>query len=298
MGDELQEPANELNWDDPDSVRAHFKALGWSAEQVEDLFRPLKPEDSMVSMPLADGTQAMIRGDGAIGIEFPALPGPWAYNVQIEVVDGKPGIVSLAIWHKENTPPTSRTVITARGLRRVPVSRFLQGAREAQQWKPEDWAKHAAKVAPPPGSKTWPPEHYIQVAQVSWQAEFEGRPPREAIAEHWNVSKPTASRWRRRARELGYLDPYQPPNPPEPVEHPVYHHVALTRKLELQLFHKVLNNLDDYPGAVRWQLEAEVFGRVLYQLAENPEHPLHGQLHEQAQALARALREHFTDDPE
>jgi len=69
------------------------------------------------------------------------------------------------------------------------------------------WSTHGDRTARPTGGKSWPDEHLMQVAQAYWQAEPEGRPPRRAISERWRVSKATASRWLKRARELGYVDP-------------------------------------------------------------------------------------------
>jgi hypothetical protein len=48
----------------------------------------------------------------------------------------------------------------------------------------------------------WPDEHYQRVAEVYRSATSA---PAKAICNRWNVSKPTAAKWIRKARELGHL---------------------------------------------------------------------------------------------
>jgi hypothetical protein len=119
------------------------------------------------------------------------------------------------------------------------------------------------------GSRSWPDEHFMQVAEEYWQAEADGRPPRQAISERWSVSKVTASRWLRRARELGYVDPDQ-------ARH--------TRRLEP-------DPQADHEDSAR-RVEAAIFRRTLASLAAAAEGPLR----EKAQALIDAIYEAHGDE--
>jgi hypothetical protein len=146
----------------------------------------------------------------------------------------------------------------------------MQGARQAHQRQLQEPAEHAEIVPPPSGGRSWPDEHFMQVAQEYWQAEADGRPPRQAISERWSVSKVTASRWLRRARELAYLDPDQ-------ARHP--------RRLEP-------DPQTDHEDSAR-RLEAEIFRKILANLATTAESPLR----EKAQALIDAIHEAHGEQP-
>jgi hypothetical protein len=200
------------------------------------------------------------------------LPGPWQYHVDVASIGGVLGIVHLCVKQKHFTPPGLETPITSKGLRTMPLGRFLHAAREAlQRQQEEDPAAQPVETASPPGSRKWPAEHYLQVADEYWRAEAVGRPPRQAIAARWNISKVTASRWLRRARELGYVDRYEPRRP---------------RRLEP-------DPPTDYADFT-WRLEAQIFRRILAGLTASAASPVR----ERAQELADAIHDtHIRDEP-
>lgn len=174
------------------------------------------------------------------------------------------GIAHLCIKQKPFTPSGLETPIKSGSLRTVPIQRFIQGARQAHQRQLQQDAAQTEFVSPPSGSRSWPDEHFMQVAQAYWQAEAEGRPPRQAISERWGVSKVTASRWLKRARELGYLEPHQAREPRRLKPDPQADHEDSARRLE-----------------------AEIFRTILADLATTAESPLR----EKAQALIDAIHE-------
>lgn len=221
-----------------------------------------------VTIRLADGNEATVdpRG-GPTCMQFQSLPGPWQYHVDVASI----GIVHLCIKQKLVPLSDLETPITSRGLRTVPLGRFLHAAREAVQRQEGEPAAHPAETAPPPGSRRWPDQHYLQVADEYWRAQATGRPPRQAIAARWNVSKATASRWLRRARELGYVDDYEPGRPRRLKPDPPTDYADFT-----------------------WGLEAQIFRRILADLAASAASPVR----EKAQELSDAIHNaHIRDEP-
>jgi hypothetical protein len=163
-----------------------------------------------VTIRLADGNEATVDPcGGPTCMQFQSLPGPWQYHVDVASIGGMLGVIHLCVKQKHFIPSGLETPITSKGLRTVPVGRFLHAAREALRRQHGEPAAHPVETAPPPGSRKWPAEHYLQVASEYWRAQAAGLPPRQAIAARWNVSKVTASWWLRRARELRYVDDYE-----------------------------------------------------------------------------------------
>jgi hypothetical protein len=196
------------------------------------------------TMQLMDGATAMFGPPGSpICIQYPSLPGPWQYHVDVVPLGAVLGITHLCIKQKPFTPSGFETPITRGSLPTVPIQRLIQGARQAHQRQLLEGAEQTEIVPPPSGSRSWPDEHFMQVAQEYWQAEAAGRPPRQAISERWSVSKATASRWLRRARELGYLDPDQVRTPRRLEPDPQADHAESARRLEAEIFRKILANL-------------------------------------------------------
>lgn len=250
---------------------------------------------------------AWFHRDGVGELEFRRLPGPWQYEVRIELVDGEPLVAALGISHKTGIQPTTRTAITSSHLRNVPMALLLRGMNKALRGDPAGWAQQSTMAIQQASGKSWPAEHYLEVAEVSWEAEAEGRAPRDAIAEKWNVSKPTASRWRRRARELGFLPaevPRQPERPDEPGdelpndwtwEWRPGHQEDFRRNLELTHFLKVLNELHDYPEA-RQELRNGFLDKVLIPLSlhtKENETRKRATMHRQAEALIQEITRVF-----
>jgi hypothetical protein len=197
-----------------------------------------------VRVRLADGNEATVdpRG-GPTCMQVRSLPGPWQYHVDVASIGGVLGIVHLCVKQQNFIPSGLETPITSKGLRTVPLRRFLQGAREALQRQQGEFATHPVETTPPPGSRRWPAEHYLEVAREYWRAEATGQPPRQAIATRWNVAKVTASRWLHRARELGYVDPYEPHRPRRLEPDPPADYADFTRQLEAQIFRRILTDL-------------------------------------------------------
>jgi hypothetical protein len=228
-----------------------------------------QPNLQYQAMHLADGAAAKFGPPGSpICIQYPNIPGPWQYHVDVVPLGGVLGIAHLCIKQKPFTPSGFETPITVRSLPTVPIQRMMQGARQAHQRQLQELDEGKENLAPPVGSRSWPDEHFMQVADEYWQAEADGRPPRQAIAERWSVSKVTASRWLKRARELGYVDPDQ-------ARH--------ARRLEP-------DPQADHEHSAR-RVEAEIFRRTLASLAEAAEGPLR----EKAQALIDAIHEAHGD---
>ncbi len=225
-----------------------------------------------VTIRLADGNEATVDPcGGPTCMQFQSLPGPWQYHVDVASIEGVLGVIHLCVKQKHFIPSGLETPITSKGLRTVPVGRFLHAAREALRRQHGEPAAHPVETAPPPGSRKWPAEHYLQVASEYWRAQAAGLPPRQAIAARWNVSKVTASRWLRRARELRYVDDYEPRRP---------------RRLEP-------DPPTDYADFT-WRLEAQIFRRILADLAASAASPVR----ERAQELADAIRDaHIQDEP-
>jgi hypothetical protein len=83
-------------------------------------------------------------------------------------------------------------------LRRLPLRQLRATAVRALN----DEADWLAPFKIEKAGRSWPPDHYEEVARVYRNA---GHAPLKAIQETWHVSRPAASKWVRKARDLGYL---------------------------------------------------------------------------------------------
>lgn len=129
------------------------------------------------------------------------------------------------------------------------------------------------------------------VAQVCWRAEAQGKPAREAIMKHFGVSQATASRWRRYARELGYLEPHDPTRRAKAHPDPHYASVVMVLNAERQVFRKILSRPECYPDLID-EAQNEMFYRVLDSMVDDPQHPLH----REARAFHVAIQNWAGDD--
>lgn len=119
------------------------------------------------TMQLMDGATATFGPPGSpICMQYPSLPGPWQYHVDVVPLGGMLCIAHLCIKQKPFTPSGLETPIKSASLRTVPIQRFIQGARQAHQRQLQEDAQQTEIVPPPAGSKSWPDEHFMQVAQA------------------------------------------------------------------------------------------------------------------------------------
>lgn len=243
------------------------------------------------------------NGSEAVEVTYSDIPGPWIYYVEGRMVAGKPAITKLAIAPRDPEKPEA---ITREAVRRAPTGTLLGRVKSAlrTKWNNKVANVHAqARIQSVKAGRSWPAEHFVQVAWFAVDAELTGRAPRQVIQDTWGVSGITASRWLARARSLGYLPDY--PLTPVRCQPRVLDYVAATRILEEQIVQKVLREglshtsdpatvrselwealhraiLDNSKEAVR--LRTEIFVDILAQLAE-------GGPDEQMQTAAQHLRD-------
>ena len=132
------------------------------------------------------------------------LGGPHVYQVLVAVVDGRPACLELVIKPAEENggelrhPHTVNDVmITPEVLHRVPIRRLVGAAAATMRL---DLAEVAKDLRARPGE-----EKSAEVAEVVLTALAHGRGAREAVKKQWQVELPTADKWIRRAKDLGYL---------------------------------------------------------------------------------------------
>lgn len=115
---------------------------------------------------------------------------PWTVEVYLGQNTERPEVRGLVIWARDGGPVTSTVLsqIPVRQLASVAAS-VLLGEGEAQ---------YRMLAAPrPPGSRSWPPDHFSRVARVAAWARSTGRPggAAGAVSEFWGVHYRTARRW-------------------------------------------------------------------------------------------------------
>ncbi|MEU8868990.1 hypothetical protein [Streptomyces umbrinus] len=220
-------------------------------------------------------------GEERVHVTFDDVPGDWVYEVQGRLVDGKSGITSLTIAPRDPDNPKSLTKATVSG---TPIGTVIDRVRDAlrQAWdrRPAHLAA-AVRKRPAKDGRSWPPEHFLQVAWWAIEAELNGRGPRRAIADEWKVDEDTATRWLTQARKLGFLSAH--PGQPKPDTHTW---AEATRILEERIFEKVLIEALAHPApdeapitellatalitptSLAEQLRTEVFFRGLADLAD------------------------------
>jgi hypothetical protein len=156
------------------------------------------------------------------------LPGIGWVEVALATVQGQPEIVGLRIdarnlfireedkyvldwpverqrqWVIDNTyeEDAPMAVITAERLRHLPLAEMRAAA--AAHVAGNDGFGAFQKVSRQRG-KALPDEHYRQVAEVYKAAVDRRQPPLKAIESQWQVSRAGASKYVKRARELGFL---------------------------------------------------------------------------------------------
>ncbi|MGW7304421.1 hypothetical protein ACWGI1_02440 [Streptomyces sp. NPDC054835] len=191
---------------------------------------------------VGDGTSgwvyAFADGKEIVDVTYSDVPGPWIFHVQGRMVQGKPAITHLTIAPRDTDSPQA---ITRDTVRRAPTGTLLSRVKSALR---EKWSNKAAdlhtqaRIQSVKAGRSWPAEHYMQVAWFAIDAELTDKAPRQVIQDQWNVSGITASRWLARARKLGYLPDYPlTPADGRPTEG---HQADATRIVEEQIVGKVL----------------------------------------------------------
>ncbi|MFD3309377.1 hypothetical protein [Streptomyces sp. NPDC058656] len=176
-------------------------------------------------------------GEELVEVTYSDVPGPWIYHVQGRMVHGRPAITSLTIAPRDADTPEA---ITRDTVRRAPTGTILGRVKSAlrEKWGDKVADLHLqARIQSVKGGRSWPAEHFLQVAWFCIDAELTDRAPRQVIKDQWNVSEITASRWLARARELGYLPDY--PISPVAGRFEGHDQIEATRLVEEQIVEKV-----------------------------------------------------------
>ncbi len=152
-----------------------------------------------------------------------------AGNLEVDVVveDGRPIAERVIVQRRPGGPS-----VTAESLRTIPLGRYLRASAVIAAMKGEQKDDGSITLEPVEATsdadtlvdadrraagrgrrRTVTADHLAEVARV-YEAEL-GRAreggqagPTAAVARHWTVARPTASRWVRLARERGFLAPY------------------------------------------------------------------------------------------
>lgn len=121
---------------------------------------------------------------------------PWAVDIYLMRGAERPVVRGLFVRGREGAPP-----ITAAVLAQIPVRQLAGVAASALAGDAEAQYRMLAKPRPA-GARSWPEDHYRNVARVAAWARATGRPGGEAaaVAELWNVHDRTARRWIARRR--------------------------------------------------------------------------------------------------
>jgi len=155
--------------------------------------------------------------------------GPWRLRVSFAATPDRLIPIGVEMWGDVPPTPDSRWAVWPTNLRqpgpvspltpsglRLPLARLAEEMSEAAaHFLPTARAQGLAEVAvldavvkarrrrgrPP----LYPPEHFADVAAVYRCADGRGRIL--AVAAHYDVSRPTAAGWVKRARRLGLLQP-------------------------------------------------------------------------------------------
>lgn len=142
-----------------------------------------------------------ILKDGWVEVDLPELG--WLVQVRVVHAEGRPHLVGLRLEPRDEAL-IADVAVTSERLRALPLRQIREAAFAATYLELGEVAKALAKVERV-GRQPWPDEHYAQVAEVYRRAVDSGKAPLTVISRHWNVSRPMAAKYVRRARELGLL---------------------------------------------------------------------------------------------
>jgi hypothetical protein len=150
-----------------------------------------------------------LNGDGWVRVSVPELP--WKVEVLVRSVDGAPQILGLRLEPDVNEngalkPPwlVRDVAINTSSLRRLPLRR-LRDAASAMTKLDLQMAMAPLHPALRKPGQPLPPGHLNEVSDVYRSAVGASQAPLRAIMHRWRVTRPTASRWVRAAREGGIL---------------------------------------------------------------------------------------------
>lgn len=141
-----------------------------------------------------------ISGEGAEQWISASVPGqPWDFYVQMAWIDSRPQIVSLRIEARGDDAKANRATITTEKLRRLPLRQIRQMAHAGLHLDLGALQRVVGAKRRP--GQPYEPGHHEEVAETYRKALAAGQAPRAAIERKWDVSRATASKWIRTARE-------------------------------------------------------------------------------------------------
>lgn len=120
---------------------------------------------------------------------------PWTVRVRLSQDADRPVVLGLTVEARPGAGPAP-LAITSTALAQIPVRQIASVAASAM--KGEGEAQYRMLAAPrPPGSRSWPPDHFQRVGRVAAWARSTGRPggAAGAVSEFWGVHYRTARRW-------------------------------------------------------------------------------------------------------
>ncbi len=150
-----------------------------------------------------------LNAGGWVPISIPELP--WKVEILVESVDGSPQILGLRLEpdtdeNGQLRPPwlVRDVVINTSSLRRLPLRKLRDAAFSLKRLELDKVFAALRPAIRKPGQPL-PPGHSEQVAEVYRVAVEASEAPLRAIMTRWRVTRPTASRWVRAARDEGVL---------------------------------------------------------------------------------------------
>ena len=156
----------------------------------------------MTNGPTKPGGQRTISvlRDGWVQVDLPEVP----WLVQVRVANPRrPEVVGLRLEARDDAL-LADVVVTSERLRSLPLRQIRKAAFATAQNESLEALQAIGKVERA-GRQPWPDEHFAQVAKLYRRAVAAGQAPLNEIAKHWNVSRPMAAKYVRRARELELL---------------------------------------------------------------------------------------------
>jgi hypothetical protein len=140
---------------------------------------------------------------------------PWDIRVRVENIDGVPHLTGLHLdWEgpiaaQRGRPwpaPPAAAIVTSDRLRRLPLRTLVDLAAAVEAGNIDTAVTALNKHADTwPQGRARPDEHFEEVAAVYRAAIQNRRPPLKDIQTRWKISRAMASKYVRRARQLGYL---------------------------------------------------------------------------------------------
>ncbi len=135
---------------------------------------------------------------------------PHVVHVWAEVIDGRPRVVGLRVepaFHADGKRLRGKHTVADLVLDKSPIkgwslSRLAETAMKVQRL---DFLGALTESTKPEPGRKYGDDHYEAVAAVALEARQEGVSARQAVAIWGERELPTADKWIKRAKELGYL---------------------------------------------------------------------------------------------